>query len=172
MLRTAMTNAAHNGARAILVLGVGNIMRRDDGVGVRAVRALAASAAAPPGVRLLEGGVAGLRLLGELQRYADVLIIDAVAGASPPGTIYRLTPDELPADRGPFSAHDVSVRELVSAAACLGAAPRVRILGVQPLDVSIGEELTPPLRAALPHVVDAAIEELRNMMTEAVRAHV
>lgn len=150
---------------SVVVLGVGNTLMQDDGIGVRAVRALAESYKFPAHVRLVEAGAAGLRLLSELDGAEHLLIIDAVAGRGTPGSIYRLAPEDLPDERSPLvSAHEVGIAELLSAAELLGKKPHTRILGIQPLEVrEVGLELTPPLQKALPFVVAAAVEELKTM---------
>ena len=155
-------------APTVVVLGVGNTLMQDDGVGVWTIRALAEAYDLPPHVRLIEAGIAGLRLLSELDGAEHLLIVDAVAGKGRPGSIYHLTPEDLPKGRGPFlSAHEVGITEVLSVAELLGRRPRTRILGVQPLETeTVGLELTPPLQEALPQVVAAAVEELRVLGVE------
>ncbi len=158
------------GIPSVVVLGVGNTLMQDDGIGVWTVRALAEAYDLPAHVHLVEAGIAGLRLLSELDGAEHLLIIDAVAGKGRPGSIYRLTLDNLPKGRGPFiSAHEVGITELLSTAELLGKRPHTRILGIQPLETrTVGLELTPPLQEALPSVVAAAVEELRALGVEAV----
>lgn len=151
------------GIPSVVVLGVGNTLMQDDGIGVWTVQALAEEYDVPAHVRLVEAGIAGLRLLSELEGAEHLLIIDAVMGKGRPGSVYRLTPEDLPKGRGPFmSAHEVGITEVLSAAELLGKKPHTRILGIQPLETrTVGLELTPPLQEALPSVVAAAVEELR-----------
>ncbi len=149
----------------IVVLGVGNTLMQDDGVGVRVIQVLAGDYDFPACVRLIEGGVAGLGLLSELEGAEHLLIIDAVQGTGPPGTLYSLSPEDLPKGRGPFmSAHEIGISEVLSAAEFLGRRPQTRIIGVQPLEArKIGLELTAPLQEALPRVVAATLEELETL---------
>jgi hydrogenase maturation protease len=158
-------------APSIVVLGVGNTLMQDDGIGVRAVEALVESYDLPPNVRVVDGGVAGLRCLSEFEGASDLLIIDAVSGKGPPGSIYRLTPEDLSVRHGPFlSAHEVGIVELISIARMLGKLPTVWILGVQPQEVrEVGLDLTPALRDALPRVVEAAVGELEALGVKPVR---
>lgn len=161
--------------RSIAIVGVGNTLMQDDGVGVWAVRALAEQYIFPRAVHLIEGGILGLQWLHELQGAQQLLIIDAMKGVGAPGTVYRLNAEQLPKDRGiSMSFHEVGLAEVLSVGALLDWRPSVRILGVQPQEVrSPGLELTPVLRAALPRVVRAAVEELEIMRVEvrARRAH-
>jgi hydrogenase maturation protease len=156
---------------SIVVLGVGNTLMQDDGIGVWAVRTLADAYDLPARVRLVDGGVAGLRCLTEFEGAENLLIIDAVAGKEPPGTIYHLSPEDLSSRRGPFfSAHEVGIVELLSMARFLGKLPPTRILGVQPQEVrEVGLDLTPALRNVLPRVVDAAVGELKSLGVKPVR---
>ncbi len=155
----------------MVVLGVGNTMMRDDGIGVRAVQALTQAYILPKSVRVVEGGVAGIRLLPFIQDADDLLIVDAVRGLGAPGTIYRLDVTELPMGRGPLmSAHEFGVAELISMADLLGRLPRTRILGIQPFDVaSIGMDLSEALRDCLPGILSAIAEELRVMGVDVKR---
>jgi len=156
---------------SFVVLGVGNTLMKDDGIGVWVVRTLAKTYDWPARVRLVDGGVAGLRCLSELEGAGRLLIIDAVSGNKPPGTIYKMNPEEVtPRDGLFFSAHGVGVFELISLARLMGTLPRTRILGVQPKEVrEFGCDLTPVLRGVLPRVLDAAIGELRAWGVDPVR---
>jgi hydrogenase maturation protease len=155
-----MTNS-----QSIVVAGIGNTLMQDDGIGVWAVRALARDYVLPAQVRLLEGGVLGLQLVHELCSAEQLLVIDAMRSEGAAGTIYRLDGDSLlKARRTYISLHEVSIVEVLSVGEFLGLRPRVRILGVQPLEAAaFGLELTPALQAVLPHVVTAALEELEDM---------
>lgn len=153
------------GGASVLVLGIGNTLMRDDGVGVWAAGALSEAYDAPAGVKIMDGGVAGLRLLGAIAQADFLLIIDAVKGGGSPGSIYRLEPDALPQRRGPFfSAHEVGIAELLLALEFMGKLPKTRIIGVEPLETeSVGLDLTESLRAALPAVVAAVVQELEDL---------
>lgn len=159
------------GGSGVLVLGVGNTLMQDDGIGVWTVRALAEAYEIPAHVWIMDGGVAGLRLLGEIAQAESLLIVDAVRGRGAPGSIYRLGPGELPARQGPFfSAHEVGIAELLSTAEFSGKLPKTRIIGVEPLETEeMGLELTEPLRAVLPSIVAAVVEELGGMGVEVRR---
>lgn len=156
------------GGSGVLVLGVGNTLMQDDGIGVWTVRALAGAYEIPAQVWIMDGGIAGLRLLGEIAQAEFLLIIDAVKGGGSPGSIYRLGPEELPTRQGPFfSAHEVGIAELLSAAEFSGKLPKTRIIGVEPLETeNMGLELTEPLRAVLPNIVAAVVEELNGIGVE------
>jgi hydrogenase maturation protease len=147
----------------ILVLGVGNTLMCDDGVGVHAVRALADGYELPTNVRVVDGGVAGLRLLGEIAAADYVIIVDALKYGGVPGSIYRLGQEDLQPRRGPFvSAHEVGIAELLAAAEFSEQLPEAHIIGVEPLETeTVALELSWPLQCALPQVVAAIVGALR-----------
>jgi hydrogenase maturation protease len=148
-----------------IVLGVGNPLMQDDGVGVEVVRRLSAAYRWPQHVRLIDGGVAGFGWFQEIATAQHLLIVDAVRGDQPPGTVYRLTPSDLKQRRGPtLSAHDVGVSEVLGMAEMLGKLPRTLILGVQPAVADTpGMELTALVRQALPGIVNEVLAELQTI---------
>jgi hydrogenase maturation protease len=146
----------------VVVLGVGNTLMQDDGIGVRAVQAFQEAYEVSPNVRVVDGGVAGLRWLTILDGAEHVIIVDAVIGAGPPGSIYRLDAGSLPKHRGLLmSAHEIGITEVLSVAELLGMRPCIRLIGVQPaVYQEVGLDLTPPLRVSLPLVTATIAEEL------------
>jgi hydrogenase maturation protease len=157
-------------ADGIVVLGVGNTLMQDDGVGVAVVRALGDFYDLPPQVRLIDGGVAGLACLQEITAAAHLVIVDAVRGNKAPGALFRLRPHELRSRRGPtMSAHEIGLVEVLGMAKLVGKAPRTVILGVQPCVADApGMDLTPPVRQAVPAIVHAVVAELERLGVRAV----
>src|SRR5512143_3162034 len=82
-------------AQRILVLGVGNILLKDEGVGVRVIEQLQAEYLFSPNVRLMDGGTLGIRLLDDITGADHLIVVDAVRNDQPPGTLYRLPAEEL-----------------------------------------------------------------------------
>lgn len=137
----------------ILVLGLGNVLLRDDGVGPALVKLLADSADRSKGkVEFLDGGTQGLALLGSLAGRQTVIILDALATGAPPGTVHRLTLTdlcELCPPRG-NSSHEGNAGELLAAAQLLGELPeRLFIIGVEPGTIATGFGLSEHVREAL-----------------------
>ena len=145
----------------ILVLGVGNTLMCDDGVGVHAVRALADGYEFPANVLVVEG-VAGLRLLGDIALADDLIIVDALKNNGMPGTIYRFSREDILPRRGPFvSAHEVGIAELLAAAEFSGRLPETHIIGIEPLETeTVSLDLSLPLRRAMPQIVAAIVDTL------------
>src|SRR4051794_26222227 len=116
---SATSGAANTDAR-VLILAVGNLLMGDEGVGVHALRALE-SEPPIPGARLLDGGVAGVNLLEDIQRASAVIMIDATRDGCPAGTITLLRPRTVGSLPHGLSAHDFGLKDLFAAAALLGA---------------------------------------------------
>jgi hydrogenase maturation protease len=149
--------------KKILILGIGNLILRDEGVGVHAVRELERRDL-PPRVEVIDGGTALMELLPVIQEAERIIVIDALKGGGEPGTIYRVLPDDLTADtERPLSLHQVGLLEVLGMARQLGGDPAVVIIGVEPKEISWGMELTPEVVARLQKVIDAVFEELRGL---------
>ncbi|MCX6028098.1 MAG: HyaD/HybD family hydrogenase maturation endopeptidase [Chloroflexi bacterium] len=148
----------------IVVLGIGNTLNRDEGVGVHAVQALQASmpplavAGQPSSVEYLDGGTLGLNLLPIVEESSHLLILDAVDACQPPGTVIELAGEDIPLFSGiKLSQHQVTFQEVLGLAAVRGKLPpHLHLIGVQPADLAIGLELSPVVAAALPEVVARA----------------
>jgi hydrogenase maturation protease len=150
-------------APRVVVLGVGNVLRRDEGVGVRVVQELQARYHLPPGVAVVDGGTAGLRLLPLLERAEGLVLVDAVDGGAPPGTVLRLLPRQAWSPGRPvLSVHETGPLEVLAVLEALrGRAIPTVIVGVQPGDLSAWDDrLSEPVRAAVPRAVAAVVAEL------------
>ena len=149
--------------KKVIIIGIGNLILRDEGVGVHAVRALE-EMDLPPGVEVIDGGTATMELLPVFQEAERIIVIDALRGGEKPGTIYRLSPDDLMGEtERPLSLHQVGLLEVLGMARQLGGEPQVVIIGVEPKEISWGMELTPEVEARLPRVIDAVFEELGGL---------
>jgi hydrogenase maturation protease len=146
----------------ILVLGLGNIILRDEGLGVRAVERLRERFALPEAVDALDGGTLGLHLLPYLAGVRALLIVDALLAAGPPGTLARLEGEAIPrALAHKVSMHQFGLAELLALAATEGALPeRIVLWGMVPAAIEAGLELTPPVAAALDALVEHVAAEL------------
>jgi len=144
----------------ILILGIGNILMRDDGAGVRAVEALRESVI-PESVEVVDGGTAGLALIDEIEGRERVIVIDAMDAGDPPGTVRRMTPDDLAGGAaGALSLHEFGLLQALDGARLLGRAPReVIVYGVQVKDVSLGLDLSDEVAAALPALAGRALAD-------------
>jgi hydrogenase maturation protease len=152
---------------AVLVIGLGNLLRGDDAVGPRVVEELTRRGL-PEEVTALDGGTGGLDLLQVLEGWKRVVVIDAADIEREPGQFVRFTPDQArlahAADR--FSLHNAGLSEVLALANALGRPlPEMVIFGVQPAEIGWGEGLSPALEAALPTLADAVLEEIKGDAT-------
>jgi len=148
--------------RLILVLGVGNLLLGDEGVGIHAVRELE-KRALPPQVDVVDGGTAGLNLLDLMKGYERVIIVDAVDAGEEPGTILRFTPQEVASDAQalPLSLHQTEILKVLELATYLGRPlPPIIIYGIQPQAMDWSTGLSPALQARLSKLVDAILREI------------
>jgi hydrogenase maturation protease len=149
----------------LLVLGLGNPLCRDDGVGVAAVSRLLHAFEPPAGAVVLDGGTLGLSLLPQLEDAEDAILVDAIRDDAAPGTLVRLEGAQVrPAVEARLSVHQVGVADLFAAAELRGRLPpRLVLLGLVPaaLDVAVG--LSPEVASRLPALVEAVIAEARRM---------
>lgn len=150
--------------KRILVLGVGNILLKDEGVGVKVVERLQSEYCFSPNVELMDGGTLGLRLLDPIAEADYVIVVDAVQNARPPGTLYRLPVDELE-KRVTFknSLHQLDLVETLAYAEILGNRPDAVIIGVEPADISPwGTELTEVIAASVPEMCAGVLREIES----------
>jgi hydrogenase maturation protease len=152
----------------IVVLGIGNTLNRDEGVGVHALRALEAHCSPSPDgcfshqergaggeAEFLDGGTLGLNLLPIVEEASHLLILDAVDARQAPGTVIEMLGAEIPLFSGiKLSQHQVTFQEVLGLATVRGKLPPyLHLIGVQPADLAIGLELSPIVAAALPEVI-------------------
>lgn len=144
---------AHGGpAEPVLVLGVGNLLMGDEGVGVHTVRFLEGRPL-PPRASLLDGGTGGFHLLSYLMDYRRVVVIDATRDGKPAGTITLLNPTSPRHFPATLSTHDIGLKDLVEAATLLERLPQMTLITVSVESLrSMCMELSPPVLAAVPKV--------------------
>ena len=137
----------------ILVLGVGNLLLKDEGIGIHVIQQLE-NETFPPNVVLMDGGTGGLHLISWIQDYDQIIMIDATLDKNPPGTIRLLRP-RFASDFPPLmSAHEIGLRDMIEAMILTGKLPDIRLIVVSVADISeVGMDLTPPVEAAVPEVI-------------------
>jgi hydrogenase maturation protease len=157
--------------RDVTVLGLGNILLSDDGVGVHVARSLAMNPGAPSGLRALDGGTLGFRLLEALIRSDSVLIVDAGLMDEPPGAMRLLQSRDLHEHvcrGGRLSAHEAGLVDLLTMARLEGWQPaNLALLCVQPERIDWGEELSESVARSVPSACRAAIQTTLNWQAAA-----
>jgi hydrogenase maturation protease len=146
----------------VLVLGLGNVLLGDDGVGPLALERLERLYCVPPEVRLAEGGTLGLALLDEIAGARHLILVDAVATDEPPGTLVRLDGEAvMDAVRDRLSVHQVGVADLLDAARLIGRYPAsVVLLGLVPEYIGLAVTRTRAVEEALAELVTAVVGEV------------
>ena len=146
----------------VTVLGIGNIILRDEGFGVRAVEYLEEHFHFPHDVRLLDGGTLGPELLHFVTGTQKLLILDAVAGDAPAGTVYRFEDDAVMAHfQEKMSSHEIGIQDVLAWLTVTDRPiPNVVVLGVQPYTLSAGLALSAEMAALLPDFAQRACAEL------------
>ncbi len=140
-----------------LIIGIGNPLMSDEGVGIQIIEEMEKTDSLPPDVTLLDGGTAGYALLDYMQGFDRVIIIDAVRGGGKPGTIYRLSYDDI--IRQPdlkVSGHQIDLSEVLALARKLGELPELLLVGIEPGKLDYGMTLSPEVR----HSAKAVMGEL------------
>jgi len=141
-----------------VVLGLGNTLNRDEGLGVQALKLLDAQLGAQSDFELLDGGVLGLNLLMIVEECSHLLILDAVNVGKPAGTIVELTKEQIPLYAGvKLSQHQITFQEVLGLANIRGYLPEhLHLVGIQPENISVGIDLSPMIAKALPEVITRA----------------
>lgn len=146
----------------ILVMGIGNLLMGDEGVGIHVVKHLEEDYDLP-GIELVDGGTGGFHLMDYFQRYPRVILVDATMDGQPPGTIARLEP-KFSSDYPPtLTAHDIGLKDLLDALQLLDKHPRVTLFTITIEDLSaLQMELSPEIAAAVPRAAEEIAAYLKN----------
>jgi hydrogenase maturation protease len=148
-----------------LILGLGNLLLKDDGLGVAAVRSLVDQYEIPEGVQVLDGGTLGLSLLPHLEDAERAILVDAISDDAPVASFVRLEGEDVaPAVAARLSPHQIGVSDLLEGARWLGRSPEVvLLLGLVPGSIELGLERSAAVEASLPRLVERVVEEARAL---------
>ncbi len=146
----------------VVVLGIGNLLLSDEGFGVQVVKILQQHYQLPPGVSAVDGGTLGWELVPVLEDARSLIIIDAILGNQPPGTIYRFDQDEVTRYfHQKLSAHEAGIQEILAYLAMKGKTfDHLVILGVEPASLDTGIQLSPTVAGTVPQVIEAVLQQL------------
>ena len=148
----------------IMVLGVGNLLFTDEGVGIHVIRKLEERYSFPENVSIQDGGVLGINLLGVISAADHLIVVDAVKNGGKPGDLHRLEGEEIPKRiLAKNSLHEVDLLEALTLCQALDKVPETVILGVEPKDIeSVGLELTLPVQEKMDDLIDMVLKELNR----------
>ena len=144
-----------------LILGIGNLLLSDEGVGIHVVRSMETEGL-PAGVDLLDGGTGGFRLISCFQEYEHLVIVDATIDGQAEGTITVTQPRFASDFPRVLSAHDIGLRDLIESATLLGPLPRLFLVAISVApEQPMCTELSPPVRA----ILGRAVEQVQDLVT-------
>ncbi len=149
----------------IMILGVGNILFKDEGLGVRVIERIQELYDFPENVSVVDGGVLGLGLLGTISQADHLIVVDAIRNGGTPGTLYRLCGEEIPKRIfAKNSLHQVDLLEALTLCQALDKVPETVIIGVEPEDIdSLDIELTDTVKARVDQLIQSVLEELARL---------
>lgn len=144
------------------VIGIGNILLRDDGIGIHIINELQKEKF-KNNIDLIDGGTSTLDLLGYFVENDKIIIVDSLKGGHPPGTIYKITPEELGSYiKANSSLHDVQVLDIVKQANFMGHFPKVTIIGIEPEEIFYDMDLSETLNNEIPNIINIIKEEINH----------
>lgn len=143
-----------------VIIGIGNILLKDDGVGVHVITRLEKEAL-PPTVELVDGGTSTLDTLGYFLDYRRIIVVDCLRAGLEPGTLYRIQPEDIKKyQKENLSIHDVQILDVVKMANMMGKYPEVVIFGIEPKTIAVDLEMTDLLKGRISDVVANIKKEL------------
>jgi hydrogenase maturation protease len=148
--------------RRVVVLGVGNTLMRDEGLGVRCIEELERRKMLADDVVVIDGGTSTHELMDDLQNLDMLVIVDAAATGKEPGTIVRLEGSSIPAAfSNKLSPHQHGINDLLAALTLLGRSPaRLVLFGVEPHTMELGMELSSVVGATIPELCELVAREV------------
>jgi hydrogenase maturation protease len=151
--------------RRTLVIGLGNPLMGDDGIGLAALAQLQGSRQLPGGVELVDGGTWGMNLLPLIESADTVILLDAIRLGRPAGTVIELEGEAVPRRLAhKLSPHQIDLGEVLALAALRGTLPpRLYAIGLEPALVEMRTTLSPPVEAALPLMLARVVDRLDGL---------
>ena len=149
----------------IVILGIGNILLSDEGIGVHVANELF-KRVLPENVSVVEGGTDGFRLLNVITEADRLILIDAVRGGSEPGSIYRFDIDDVKRCPSGFktSVHQIGILEVIDLSGLIGQTPHTTIVGIEPKSLEMSMELSPEIRDKMPRIIEIVLEEVSRSL--------
>jgi len=148
----------------IIILGLGNTLNHDEGLGVHALQFVRDQIALPAAVELVDGGTLGLNLLPLVEECSYLLLLDATNAGQEPGSLIELRRDQIPLYAGvKLSQHQVTFQEVLGLANMRGHLPEnLHLIGIQPVDLSLGIGMSPLVTSQMPHIVERVRAQLQQ----------
>jgi hydrogenase maturation protease len=143
----------------ILIVGIGNLLCRDEGIGVHVIQEMK-NMRLPDHIDLLDMGTSTMDLISYLEEVKKLIVIDAMKAGGTPGTIYRCKPEDLlPTEEGPISLHEIGLLETLDMAKKKGLEIDTVVIGVEPKVIDWGMELSEEVKSKIPTIIEAVLKE-------------
>jgi hydrogenase maturation protease len=145
-----------------VVLGIGNTILTDEAAGVRAVELLECRYCVPDNVLVIDGGTSGMEMIEDLSNLDFLIVLDVVKTGAAPGTVVKIAGDEIPVFfRRKLSPHQIGLPDVLASLELLDAMPKeIIVLGVEPISLELGLEMTVTVAEKVPTLVEMAVAEL------------
>lgn len=150
--------------RSVLVLGIGNILMSDDGLGVYVVNQMKESGITlPEGVELVDGGTSGYDLMSVMMNREKIVIVDALKTDDSPGSVYRFTPEYAVESGSSISLHEVGIMDVIRMIGVMGFNPEIEIIGIVPEDINtLAISISNSVKESIPKAVDQILDAVIN----------
>jgi hydrogenase maturation protease len=147
-----------------VVLGIGNTILTDEAAGVRAVEALEQAYEIPANVQIIDGGTSGMEMIEDLSNLDFLIVIDVVKTGAAPGTVVKICGDEIPVFfRRKLSPHQIGLPDVLASLELLDTMPKeIVVLGVEPISLELGMEMTDLVAGKIPLLVEMTVAELAS----------
>ena len=147
----------------IVILGIGNLLLSDEGVGVHVANKLM-EMDLPEGVSVVEGGTDGFRLLNIITEADRLIVIDSVMTGAAPGSIYKFNIEEVKNCPSGFktSVHQIGILEVINMSGLIGKTPHTTVIGIEPQSLEMGMELSPEINDKIPRIIEIVLDELKR----------
>ena len=145
-----------------VVLGIGNTILSDEAAGVRAVEALEQAYRVPANVQVIDGGTSGMEMIEDLSNLDFLIVIDVVKTGAAPGTVVKIAGDQIPVFfRSKLSPHQIGLPDVLASLELLDTMPKeIVVLGVEPISLELGMEMTPTIASKIPQLLEMTVAEL------------
>ncbi len=147
-----------------VVLGIGNTILTDEAAGVRVVEALERDYALPANVLAIDGGTSGMEMIEDLSDLDFLIVVDVVKTGAAPGTVVKIDGADIPVFfRSKLSPHQIALPDVLASLELLGTMPKeIIVLGVEPISLELGMEMTTTVAERIPQLVGMVVEELTS----------
>jgi hydrogenase maturation protease len=145
-----------------VVLGIGNTILTDEAAGVRTVEALERAYRMPANVLVIDGGTSGMEMIEDLSNLDFLLVVDVVKTGAAPGSLVKIAGDEIPVFfRDKLSPHQIGLPDVLASLELLEAIPKeIVVIGVEPISLELGTDMTPTIAGCIPQLMGMAVAEL------------